>query len=792
MKFIAGSIKRKIIIFILFLILLTVAVLSFYSMNKLEDIMYEEKEIQLKSLMDNAKSNLEYHYHLYELGEISEQQAKLRAQEQLERTMYGERDEDYFWIKTDEPVMIMHPFAPELVGENVYDLQNEEGSYFIREMLEVVEDNGDGFVEYYWQYYDEEERSEPKLSYVWHFENWNWIVGTGIYIHDIEQSLVEMRNNIIWIGSLVVVAGLIFTYLIAVYLAEPTEIMTEEAKKIAGGSFDKKVPDELLTRKDEAGELARAFEEMRLNLNNTVKNLEERIKFEEQVAEISSRFIKTTVENYDDDINFVLQRLGEFFQIDRSFLFEIDVENKEVNYAYEWSNKNIETLYEEFESFSFSRRPWWIKKLKNFEAIYFSEIEELPEEAKEFKDDLKEQGVKSLISVPIVIEETLAGVIGFETKRYARSWEQQDISLLKIVANNISNLINKVESEKKIRYLSNYDKLTQLYSRSFLEEEIKRLDTQRQLPISIIMIDVNGLKIINDAYGHNKGDEVLKKTAEILQSSVRAEDLVARWGGDEFVILLPTTKKEQALNIAGRIEESCQELPAEKDPISLSTGVAVKIRDEQDIYQVLNKADEKMYQHKLQEGRYEKDRLVKGILETLYSSTDETENHTMRMTALAYKFGQKVGISKEDLNKLLMLVSLHDIGKVAISQEVLTKEGVLTREEWNIIKQHPERGHGIVSASKRFAYLSQYILYHQERWDGSGYPEGLRGREIPQISRMLSIIDAYEVMTGGKPYNESICRPEALKELENCAGTQFDPDLTAEFIELMEEDNYGS
>ncbi len=790
MKLIAGSIKRKIILFILIIILVTVAVLTFFSMNTLENIMYEQKELQLRSLMDNAKSNLQYHYNLYEQGEITEQQAKLRAQEQLEQTMYGERDQDYFWIKSDEPVMLMHPFAPELEGENVYDLQNEEGNYFIREMLEAVENNGEGFVEYFWQYYGDEDRSEPKLSYVWHFENWNWIVGTGIYIHDIEQSLREMRNNILVIGVSVVLVGLLLTYFIAVYLSQPAEIMTEEAKQISGGSFDKKVPDNLQSREDEAGELARAFEEMRINLNDTVKNLEERIQFEEQVAEISSRFIKTTVEDYDEDINFVLQRLGEFFQVDRSFLFEIDEDNREVNYAYEWCEKDIEPLCGKFESFAFTRRPWWIKKLKNSEAIYFSDREELPEEAEKFKEELQAQGVKSLISVPIMIEEKLVGVIGFETKKYARNWEQQDISLLKIVANNISNLINKVESEKKIRYLSNYDKLTQLYSRSFLEEEIKRLDTPRQLPISIIMIDVNGLKIINDAYGHNKGDEVLKKSAEILQNSVREEDLVARWGGDEFVILLPSTNREEAVKIGRRIEQSCQELPTEKDPISLSLGVAVKSRGEQEIYQVLNKADEKMYQHKLEEGRYEKDRLVKGILKTLFSSTDETENHTMRMTALAYKYGEKVGISEEELNKFLLLISLHDIGKVAISQEILTKDGVLTEEEWNKVKQHPERGHGIVSTSKRFAYLSQYILSHQERWDGKGYPEGLKEKEIPKLSRMLSIIDAYEVMTGGKPYKEAISPSEALAELENCAGSQFDPDLVEEFIEMMEEDNY--
>ena len=341
------------------------------------------------------------------------------------------------------------------------------------------------------------------------------------------------------------------------------------------------------------------------------------------------------------------------------------------------------------------------------------------------------------------------------------------------------------KQQEKIRYITYHDELTDLYNRSYVEEELKRLDTNRQLPISIIMIDVNGLKIINDTYGHERGDDMLVKVADILLSVVRKEDIVARWAGDEFVILLPQTNEEDAKNIRQRIKYKCDETEKDKIPVSLGVGVAVKINKDQDIYNIINKADENMYQDKLTESRSAKNKLVKNLLSTLGAKSDENEEHSKRMTKLARKLGTKIGLSDKQLANLSLLATLHDIGKVSISEEILSKSGELSEKEWEKIKEHPEMGYRIVSATEEFSPVAKEVLSHHENWDGSGYPNGLEGKDIPLLSRIITIVDAYDVMTNGKTYKESISKEEALKELDHYAGSQFDPELVKSFIDVI-------
>ena len=353
------------------------------------------------------------------------------------------------------------------------------------------------------------------------------------------------------------------------------------------------------------------------------------------------------------------------------------------------------------------------------------------------------------------------------------------------MSHKLRKMINDLEDQqKKLKEISYHDILTGLYNRTFLEEEINRLDTARQLPISIIMADINGLKLINDTYGHEKGDELLVKTSEILTSSIRSEDLVARWAGDEFVILLPQTSKEEAGKVYNRIKTQCKECNAPY-PISLGMGMAVKTSIEQDIYEVLNEADDKMYQNKLTESRSAKSNLVSSLLSTLEAKSHETTEHANRIEKLAIKMGEQLGLSDYDLHKISLLSTLHDIGKTTVPQKILIKPGKLTEEEWEIIKKHPERGYSIATSTKEFAIVAEEILYHHEHWDGSGYPDGLEGEEIPLLSRIISIVDSYDVMTNGRPYQEAISREEALEELRCCAGSQFDPELVRLFMQVV-------
>ncbi|MGM0653479.1 MAG: HD-GYP domain-containing protein, partial [Bacillota bacterium] len=151
----------------------------------------------------------------------------------------------------------------------------------------------------------------------------------------------------------------------------------------------------------------------------------------------------------------------------------------------------------------------------------------------------------------------------------------------------------------------------------------------------------------------------------------------------------------------------------------------------------------------------------------------------------AIKIGEKLGLPETELNRLKLLVMLHDIGKINIPREILTKEGSLSPEEWKLVKQHPETGYRIAHTTEEFAHVAEDILAHHERWDGTGYPNGLKKEKIPLLARITAVADAYEVMTNGRPYKEPMTKEEIVKEVKRCAGKQFDPELVEIFLSIL-------
>jgi len=347
------------------------------------------------------------------------------------------------------------------------------------------------------------------------------------------------------------------------------------------------------------------------------------------------------------------------------------------------------------------------------------------------------------------------------------------------------NITERRQSEAKIRYLGFHDKLTGLYNRAFLEEEIKRVDTLRQLPISIIMGDLNNLKLINDTYGHASGDRLIKEAADIFRKSCRDEDIVARWGGDEFVVLLPQTDRAESEDIIKRINAYLEQEAGELQ-VSISLGTAAKTDIEEDLMVVLGRAEDRMYKNKIASRKSARSSVLAAFLSSLREKSSETEEHVQRMSSLAADFAQKIGLSSSEQDRLYLLTQMHDIGKIAVPEEILNKTEELSDEEWEIIKKHTETGFRITSNIEDFAHISSEILHHHECWDGSGYPEGISGKDIPLLSRMLTIVDSYDVMISGRPYKKALTRAEALAELKRFAGVQFDPELVEKFIESLD------
>jgi diguanylate cyclase (GGDEF)-like protein/PAS domain S-box-containing protein len=336
--------------------------------------------------------------------------------------------------------------------------------------------------------------------------------------------------------------------------------------------------------------------------------------------------------------------------------------------------------------------------------------------------------------------------------------------------------------EKELTFLSYNDKLTGLYNRAFFEAELRRLDVKRQLPLSIIMGDVNGLKMVNDTFGHLEGDNLLRKAAEFLKRACRREDIICRLGGDEFVILLPKTKGGVAENIINRIKGFCREDEGFPIKTSIALGYSTKSTEEQDIYFIFKEAEDRMYRNKLSEVKSSRSSIISSLHKSLWEKTHETEEHTQRLQELTMKLGLQLGLSDVVLSDLFILAALHDIGKIGIPDQILNKKARLSLKEWEIMKKHPEIGYRIAQSAPELSPIADKILSHHERWDGNGYPQGLKGEEIPLISRILSIVDAYDVMTNGRPYQPPLSQDEAMEEIRRCAGTQFDPNIVEIFI----------
>jgi len=353
------------------------------------------------------------------------------------------------------------------------------------------------------------------------------------------------------------------------------------------------------------------------------------------------------------------------------------------------------------------------------------------------------------------------------------------------ILSSIIDITSRKKNEEEILHMSYHDKLTGLYNRRFVEEEIKRLDTERQLPLSIIMGDLNGLKIINDTFGHNEGDRMLLEATGLLTKISRSEDILARWGGDEFVILLPKTSIAAAEDILLRIKNECEDLTVRNIPLGLAIGIATKTELKQNVEEIITEAEGNMYKNKLVEKQSHAGSIIFALEQTLFEKSNETMEHTFRLKNFALKLGKSIKLHASEMDELSLLASLHDIGKVAISEEILLKEGKLTEKEWEIIKRHPETGYNIAQASPQIIHIARFILACHENWDGSGYPRGLAREEIPLLSRIVAIADAYDVMTSERSYKTAMNKYDAIKELTRCSGSQFDPVLVEKFIEVL-------
>ncbi len=352
-----------------------------------------------------------------------------------------------------------------------------------------------------------------------------------------------------------------------------------------------------------------------------------------------------------------------------------------------------------------------------------------------------------------------------------------------------TDVTEKKNAEAEMIFLSNHDYLTSLYNRRYFEKELTRLDQTDNMPLTVIIGDINGVKLVNDAFGHAEGDRLICECASIIKDCCRTEDTLARVGGDEFGIIMTKTDNAAALGAIMQIQSALKKFDDEKTENhfqhSVALGFGIKKASGEDLTQIMKIAEEYMYQRKLLAHNSSHSTIIASIKATMFEKSHETEEHAERLVLLSRMIADSLHLNQGDRDRLELLATLHDIGKVAISDSILTKPDKLTEDEWTEMKRHPEIGYRIAMSSPDLMPVAEGILCHQERWNGSGYPQALQGEEIPLLSRIIAIVDAYDAMTQDRPYQSAMTHEEAIAEIERCAGTQFDPEIARIFVERI-------
>jgi len=522
--------------------------------------------------------------------------------------------------------------------------------------------------------------------------------------------------------------------------------------------------------------------------------LSERLAFEKMVSQISTIFINQPPEELDRGLNEALKAAGQFFGADRSYLYAFSEDGKTYSVTHTWCAPGIASNYEKDQNRQVRLQSCWAGELLEGNTVIINDVESMPPGQEEDKKDFLSEEIKSLLSIPLAGGGKVFGCFGLNHVNQKHTWAEDQVNLLQVVAELFAGALARHKNEKTIRRLSFHDQLTGLYNRRYFENELERLDSSREHPVTVISADLDGLKLINDTLGHSEGDRYLQAGADLLKNTLRESDILARVGGDEFALLLPRTGKVEAELLTNRMRRQIDNYNLEQKnlPLSISLGLAVSENPDYSLEEVFRMADNNMYTEKLEQGKKARTEIVSSLLASLFKRDNLAEGERAQVQELAIRLGLALKLEESRMADLELLAQVYDLGKVSLPdnllhQSILENTEELTEAEREAIHRHPETGYRIALASPDLAGVAELILRHHENYDGSGYPLGLKGEKVPIECRILAIAIAYSAMTHPRPYAETLSHAEALAELKRCSGSQFDPQLVEIFNELIEK-----
>lgn len=355
------------------------------------------------------------------------------------------------------------------------------------------------------------------------------------------------------------------------------------------------------------------------------------------------------------------------------------------------------------------------------------------------------------------------------------------------------DVTERERASEHLRYLGYHDMLTGLYNRNYFENfgDISNSileEPQEERIVGLITCDIDGLKLVNDAMGHDAGDERLKRAAMLMKQAVGSYGALARIGGDEFAAIIPDATSQILNTIIKSIHELLRDFNQDSNliPLNIAIGQALGDLSKIDFNKLFKEADNAMYRDKMLHSQSARNAIVKTVAEMLKARDFITEGHAERLQELVVQLGEFLGLPEPRLNDLRLLAQFHDVGKIGIPDRILFKPGTLNGEERELMCRHSEIGFHIAKSIREFSSIAEWVLKHHEWWDGTGYPLGLQGEEIPLECRILSIADSFDAMTSDRPYRKALSRGQAIEQLKQFAGKQFDPRLVQHFLHIVE------
>lgn len=349
----------------------------------------------------------------------------------------------------------------------------------------------------------------------------------------------------------------------------------------------------------------------------------------------------------------------------------------------------------------------------------------------------------------------------------------------------IEDITDKKNYINEINFALHHDLLTGLYNRKFLYEEFSRLRNKNIFPISVIFGNINGMKVYNETFGHNSGDQEIIRIGNKINKFFNNEYKIARIGGDEFAVILIGHDQESLDKLTEDLNKyiNKNKQNSNENILTISFGNTIQNTLDENIEDLLKKVEVFIYGKKFFDKRSTKSNTINLIMKTLFVKSEREQKHSQRVGDISAKIGKLMGFDELQINRIKTAGYFHDIGKIGIEENILNKKGKLNEVEWELVKLHTIKGAIILEQSPEYKDVRNMILSHHERFDGFGYPNGLVGENIPIEARIICLADAYDAMTEARPYKDTMSHEAALKEIDKCSGTQFDPVVVEIFIE---------